>query len=761
LDFLNQFGHHFPMTAAFSVDPRYSGLIRVFSLIVATNVFLSAASGEQKPDAATVKGWLDDFKRSNYALHEREIAAAGQLAVDGIMDYAETGHVHYASIYRKGAVPSQRLDPLRNLVPMLRVLPKVNAPFPVERLAVLIEKGMGPLNPEGAANTVLALLAQSGHDRALALIRHQRDLALKSSNPMDREWVNAMEEHLKTWETCRGFITTGTGARPSPACQAMRRKYLEDNTALTWNSTLSVAYLSAALSGYGPRLSEQPAFIHTTLGSVGRFYEPVLASAVAKWVEGDGSELARFFGDNFPVPGAAKDDAKQVALVAGLVSGMTGDEAFRAALRLLKNKACGAGILLNFPPERWLPQLIDTAGLNPETGVVGLMAYSTIDRPLTSAEKEDLHKLLAIPRLSFPWLGSDGYWTEHVSVIKLAKIAPDVFRDVAKEEYLSMPVVDAIMREKLFDDRKQIYRLIERGMRWDWVRTTPLPPEDEPPGNLKMAWLKLVAKHFADADGISFLVELGKKKGFESVFGEFLAFGPTAVPVIARQYDSSDARVRFLLVRSLRQIAPKDEALMAILIKALADKDATVRAEACAACLSAKPAGSMAVPALLKCIGDEDAAVRTEAARSMGSMANLVAADHLPVLLKHLEHKDPAVRRSAVHTLRPFCSEGAVRSGIIRAMGDTDPGVVEIVANNLHAYTEQGTPEEIHLLAEVLKNTTLSPYAKTEILNAIAKNSGKASDALLAVESLLQDSDAGVRRAAELTAKAIRTQAQK
>jgi hypothetical protein len=729
-------------------------------MVAATHFFLSAAHGAQKPDAATVKGWLDDFNSRNYTRHGKELASAGQLAVDCIMDYAETGHAHYASVYRKGAVPTPRIAPLRNLIPMLEVLPKVDAPFPVERLAVLTEKGMGPLNFRGAPNTVLAILAQSGHDRARALIQHHRDLALRSSNPMDKEWVKAMEAHLKTWEASRAFITTGTGACPGAACQAMRKRYLEDNTSLTWDSTLSAAYLSAALSGYGPRLSDQPAFIHTTPGAIGRFYEPVLAPAIAKWVEGDGSELRRFFGDNFPASVAGLDDARQMAFVGGLVSGMTGDEAYRAVLRLLKNRACGAGMLLNFAPERWLPQLVEVADLNPETGVVGLMAYASIDRPLTTAEKKDLHKLLAIPRLSFPWLGSDADWTEHASVIKLVNTAPDVFRDVVKEEYLSMPVVDAIMREKLFDDRKQIYRLIERGMRWDWVKTTPLPPEDAPPGNLRLAWLKLVAKHFADADGIAFQVELAKKKGFEEVFGVLKDFGPAVVPVISRQYDNSDARARFLMVRSLRQITPKDEPLMAILIKALADKEAAVRAEAAAACLNAKPSGSMAVPALLKCVEDEDAAVRRPAASSLASLVTLETADRLPELLKCLVNKDPGVRQYAVHMLRPFAGrDDAVLSGIVRAMGDADPDVVEAMANNLHAFTGQGTPGEVRILAEALKDAKLSARAKTALLNAVGQNRDKASDALPVVEHLLQDTDAGVRRAAELAAKAISAQA--
>ncbi len=212
----------------------------------------------QSFDEHTIRQRLDHFRRTNINPSAREITAGGQVAVDCIMDYVEEGHPEYASVYVKGAAPTPRIRPLRNLSRFLELLRRVNAPYPVERLAVLVEKGMGPTTHRSALNTVFRLLAESGHDRARFMIAYHHDLALQSKHPIDAAWAKAAESHLHTWAIAREFITTGEGLTRTPpaALAAMREAYLENPSVIHWECDDLTEFLDIRLRKYAPQLSD-------------------------------------------------------------------------------------------------------------------------------------------------------------------------------------------------------------------------------------------------------------------------------------------------------------------------------------------------------------------------------------------------------------------------------------------------------------------------------------------------------------------------
>jgi len=169
--------------------------------VVLVGLLLGGTARGGDCDDATIRKVLQGFENRSSISRIGEIALCGQVAVDCIMDFAEEPQMLYASLYRTGAPQTGRIGPLRNTPYLLTTLRWIEAPYPVDRLATMVEKGMGPLHPHGSLDAALRVLAESGHDRARALIELHLSLAQGSHNPTDQEWAQALREHLKLWES--------------------------------------------------------------------------------------------------------------------------------------------------------------------------------------------------------------------------------------------------------------------------------------------------------------------------------------------------------------------------------------------------------------------------------------------------------------------------------------------------------------------------------------------------------------------------------
>ncbi len=103
------------------------------------------------------------------------------------------------------------------------------------------------------------------------------------------------------------------------------------------------------------------------------------------------------------------------------------------------------------------------------------------------------------------------------------------------------------------------------------------------------------------------------------------------------------------------------------LIKALAGRDATVRAGAAAALADLGPGARQAIPALVKALKDEDAAVRRHGAAALGRIGPGARDDAAAVLFVLLRDADRGVRQAAQAAL-PLLGKPAVEPVTLKAL---------------------------------------------------------------------------------------------
>lgn len=526
----------------------------------------------QEYDRHAITHKLNVFRRGSPDRFSKEITRGGPIAVDCIMDFIEASHPHYGSLHKKGVTPTARFGPLKNLGAFFDLLRSVNAPYPVDRLAVLVEKGMGPANHRSALNSVLRLLAESGHDRARMLITHHHKMALQSRHPIDADWANVTSQHLLTWERARKYITTGEGlnSKPPAALTAVRKAYTNNSAVIHWEVADWNDYLGACLRNYGPHISDSTNLLHTNRRTFGQFYQPLLVPALETWINGDMTAMVEYFGDEFP-----DEVANQLSFLEPIISGMASEIAFTIKMRILDETSIVSDGLLNYSSEKWLPQVLELAGVNSQTAAMGLSALASLDRPLTNEELEHLRLLLISPSISFHWLGSDvDRWTEHASVLKLAKVAPDVFRNIISEQQLSRQVVDAIMSEHLFEDRNDIYRLIETGLGFN----------AEPPVHYDEKWLILIPKHFVDVNGVSVFLQYarrvrsGRRAGLPYPVSILTEYGTRILPAITEHLETEkDDEMRLQLANAATRFGRLDEELIEFIGNLRDDPDLRIR----------------------------------------------------------------------------------------------------------------------------------------------------------------------------------------
>jgi len=422
------------------------------------------------------------------------------------------------------------------------LLDRIDAPLPVDRLCELVEMGIGA--PHDWHNdpflAVLSLLASSGHSKGQACIEYCRQISSKPYHLWDRRRLRAIEMHAAKWQAARTFIVEGkvpTGLeivveyakeepvkrkyQPSPATLAMRRLYVGNPRALEWDGKYDDAYLAERCKATLPLLRDREKCILSTNSGYGRFYEANLAPLIMDWMEGRKEGLEAAWGG--PLPDATArtgGDYTQAAMVTSLLDSMTGDSALKAKMLLVRTDRLRdhSHSLRYHDPELWLKELMGLDA-NPRIAAALLRGLSEAKRPATPEERKALPGLLSQPRMVMP--AGQAFEEGEDFYIQLAKEEPDAFREALKAEHLSMPVVNAILVEKLYDDKALVLARIEYAMLNDYASSTgsqltperlaKMPPDvraraeermkqrgGAPSRRLNSTWLDILKHHFSD-----------------------------------------------------------------------------------------------------------------------------------------------------------------------------------------------------------------------------------------------------------------------
>lgn len=503
----------------------------------------------------------------------KPIFTCGTRATDCVFDVLMTVRRYTSATRRAGATPRVQIDSVRNPEYILRLIAKIEAPTPVDRLCEFIEHGLqnNPGRGDTCLDAALWLLAASGHPKGLAYLQYVRDCDAKSFDPDDRFRVARLDDCIQAWETNNRFVRTGQfpkgqtvpepfvmyrpgrqiAYKPSATTQAMRRAYEEDPQVLAWDGRLDETYLAERLPAVLPAMGDRTRFILGDPNVFGRFYEPVLVPLLLDWHEGRKQPLESLLGRPLIEAERVTARMKQEALIP-FVRMMTGD----IALRIKKDLALNTKSLTNdysvmlacHDPDKWIGYLLErglegSAAPRVRAGVA-LRGLGGLERPFTNEERAHLSKLLTEPRLHlFQW----GDWIrgeKDAALRPLAQREPQAFREALKAQHLGSAVMDAILVEKLYDNKQVVFDRIEYAMLHDRDRQidtmTPeqlkerlakLPPaararvearlknRPSPPKrrNINTNWLDLVVKDLRDdPDGLAFLRRLAGKEEFAS-----------------------------------------------------------------------------------------------------------------------------------------------------------------------------------------------------------------------------------------------------
>jgi len=211
--------------------------------------------------------------------------------------------------------------------------------------------------------------------------------------------------------------------------------------------------------------------------------------------------------------------------------------------------------------------------------------------------------------------------------------------------------------------------------------------------------------------------------------------GVEAVPALGMVVRHQDSGARVAAARALRSIGPEAATAIPSLVRVMQDESEEMRLrEACAYALGR--IGSEALPALEQAVRDLDSDVRAAAATALRDGEAISA---LPVLAEILTD------RKEEPTLRSCCARRLGRmgpraiSGLMPALGDTDPIVVGGVCQALRGIGVEAVPTLIDALRD--QDTTLRVNAAC----ALGGIGPESDDAILALRKALDDAEPKVR----------------
>lgn len=154
--------------------------------------------------------------------------------------------------------------------------------------------------------------------------------------------------------------------------------------------------------------------------------------------------------------------------------------------------------------------------------------------------------------------------------------------------------------------------------------------------------------------------------------------GEPAVPLLAKQLISLDARTRASAAEALRNPSKYDQQIISKLVGLLEDEDYTVRSSAASAL---RQKGETAVQPLLAALSHENEQVRASAAGALSTKTKYDASKTIPALIEAAQEKSYSVRSAASNSLR--AKEGAAEEQIIAHIKNDDPQIRNVLAGAL------------------------------------------------------------------------------
>jgi hypothetical protein len=511
----------------------------IWILLVGMCIELGLAQEKEGVSDQELKTIIAAFGRGHVPNKQKEqILASGARGTKLILETIETGYFRYGrGIQRAGHSPRKRLPPRReaygNTYALVGLIGKMDVPLPVNRLCDMIERGWAPINQYGSSWWALGLLAASGHQRGLATLEFLLSKATTSCSPTDLKNVPKFQRLVAKWKTANAYVQSGKAKdkkKIHPATKRMRQQFLADPKCIVWAKTIDDAYLSKRFKACA---STWDTFAPFDLQTFGRLYEDQLLDSLEKAVQGDGKDFKALFSGKLPWGRARSSNPKhQLRLtVDDIVGGMISDRALKIKLHLLKKEFPTYRSLLNHAGDKWLAQVGATEKTGP--AATALIGYALLQRDLTDNEKKIAGILLTRKKLGMP--------EDHVAL--LCNLVKRIPKETAaalsrKPPHLSRPVLEAVVKEKLYASRDQVYRAVEAGIELDDASTFKAReiPADKlaklspairarieaamkraknAPARKNFKWIYLLAQVLPDDETITYLRTLSSKPGYK------------------------------------------------------------------------------------------------------------------------------------------------------------------------------------------------------------------------------------------------------
>ncbi len=215
---------------------------------------------------------------------------------------------------------------------------------------------------------------------------------------------------------------------------------------------------------------------------------------------------------------------------------------------------------------------------------------------------------------------------------------------------------------------------------------------------------------------------------------------PRSVPVLVEALKDSDAAVRAGTASVLGDIGPDAKAAVPALVEALKDSDWWVRASAAGALGYIGPDAKAAVPALVGVLKDSDAGVRVSAAFALSRFGP----DAVPALVETLKDSDANVRAAAAEGLIHIGPDAkAAVPALVETLKDSNSYVRGAAAGALGGIGP-GAKAAVPALVEALKDSDAN--VREVAAHALIRIAPDAKAAASARLELLKHSNARIRQ---------------
>lgn len=208
--------------------------------------------------------------------------------------------------------------------------------------------------------------------------------------------------------------------------------------------------------------------------------------------------------------------------------------------------------------------------------------------------------------------------------------------------------------------------------------------------------------------------------------------------------DDPAAAVRASVARGLKALGRGAKVAVPKLVELLQDRDEAVRVAAGEAVAAAGPLNGDSTIKLAAGLASKDTVVRAQTAEALGNVGAL--AEHAaPPLVEALKDGNDVVRAKAVEALGKIgeSAAGVALPGLVRALRDADSWVSALAAEALGEMGDDVGEGVVSALVHALRH--VNPQVRANAAESLGKLGSTATWARSAVERLTADEDGGVR----------------